>query len=73
MRGASAFIQATPWANERSVDQMLTQALPTGVVRRMMPAAKVGSSIGSTQFVIPPRTMETFRSAFIAATCGERL
>jgi hypothetical protein len=63
----------TPFSRGNKIDQMLTQALPTRLVRRMMAATKVSGSIGATPFTVPPRTLETFRAVFIGATCGERL
>lgn len=65
--------ETTPWARNNSVDQMLTQALPASLVRKMVAGTSVRGRIGPTDFIVPPRTLETFRSVFIAASCGERL
>ncbi len=65
--------EPTPFAHDRTVDQMLTQMLPRGIVIRLVTATKVTGRIGPTPFEFPRRTLETFRSVFIAAACGQRL
>ena len=65
--------EPTPFAHDRTVDQMLTQMLPRGIVIRLVTATKVTGRIGPTPFELPRRTLETFRSVFIAAACGQRL
>jgi len=65
--------EPTPFAHDNSVDQMLTQMLPRSIVTRLVTATKVTGRIGQTPFEFPKRTLETFRSVFIAAACGQRL
>ncbi len=64
---------STPWSRDQKVDQVITVALPTPVIRALVVADTVRGTIGGTEFSIPPKTLESFHSVFLAATCGTRL
>ena len=63
----------TPYSHGRVVDQMLTTPVPTGLVRHLVAARSVKGRIGSWEFAIPDKTLETFHAVFIAASCGTHL
>lgn len=64
---------ATAYSHGRTVDQMLTLPLHAAVVRRLVAAGDVKARIGTWEFPVPPKTVETFHAVFIAAACGVHL
>lgn len=62
-----------PMSYGHTVDQMLTRGIPVATARRLALARDVHGRIGATEFVVPPKTLETFHSVFLAATCGAHL
>ena len=63
----------TPWSHGHTVDQMLTTGVGLQTVRWLVAAHQVRGRIGTWEFPVPDRTMETFHAVFIAATCGVHL
>lgn len=63
----------TPYSHGHVVDQMLTTPVPTDLVRRLVAARSVQGRIGTWEFPVPDKTLETFHAVFIAASCGTHL
>ncbi len=63
----------TPYSTSARIDQMLTISMPQPVLRRLVGATAVRGRIGSTDFEFPPKTLDSFRSVYLATVCGARL
>lgn len=64
---------STAWSHGHTVDQMLTTGVGRQTVQWLVAAHEVRGRIGSWEFPVPERTVETFHAVFIAATCGAHL
>ncbi|HTK57076.1 MAG TPA: hypothetical protein VL295_09625 [Gemmatimonadales bacterium] len=62
-----------PMSSARKIDQVLTLALPPSAVRRVATTTTLRGRLGTTEFPVPPKTLDQMHSAFIAATCGARV
>ncbi|HVX87793.1 MAG TPA: hypothetical protein VG940_02615, partial [Gemmatimonadales bacterium] len=62
-----------PMSSGRTIDQVLTVALPASTVRKIATTSTLRGRLGATPFPVPPKSVEQMHSAFIAATCGARI
>jgi hypothetical protein len=64
---------STSWSRDQKIDQIITVSASTPVIRALVVADTVKGTIGGTEFTIPTKALESFRSVFFAAACGTRL
>jgi len=64
---------STAWSRDQKIDQVITLPLSTPVIRALVVADTVRGTVGGTEFTIPSKALESFRSVFFAAACGTRL
>jgi hypothetical protein len=63
----------TSYSRGDRIDQMLTIGLRPVEVRHLATATTVRGRLGTTEFTIPDRTLESFRSVILASLCTEGL
>lgn len=64
---------STSWSRPEKIDQIITLPLSTPVIRALVVADTVRGTVGGTEFTIPPKALQSFRSVFFAAACGTRM
>lgn len=63
----------TPFSHGHTIDQVLSIGIAPRSVQRLVVAHDVRGRIGTWEFPVPAKTLETFKSVFIAATCGTKI
>lgn len=64
---------STPYSYGHTIDQVLTTGVGLQTVLWLVTAHEVRGRIGTWEFTVPDRTVETFHAVFIAAICGAHL
>jgi hypothetical protein len=71
--GTMSASSVTPQTWNDKIDQMLLIPFPSATTRALILATTVRGRLGATDFEVPAKTLDSFRSVYLSMLCDERM